>query len=176
MPKTKEEKREIIKKLADKFKKAKVVIFSSFSQRGKRGLDVEKINALKNKLKEADSEYSIAKKTLIRIALESSLGKKVNVREFEGSIGLVFGYSKIIEPVKILNDFAKENEVLKIFSGIIEKEEVSLNELIEIANLGSKDVLIYRFVGLVKNPLIGLINGLNWNIRNLLFVLANIKK
>ena len=104
MPKTKQQKKEIVDKIAEKIKKAKVLVFTSFSQRGKKGLNFSAMEQLKRNLKKADAEFVVLKKTLLNLALKNlSLDKEINMDHFEGSAAALFGYSDIIQPDKILH-------------------------------------------------------------------------
>lgn len=177
MPKSREQKKEIVEKLADKLKRAKIVVFSSFSQRGKKGLDVTAMMNLKNALKQINSEYAAAKKTLLQLALnQASLGEKIEVKDFEGSVGVLFGFDDLIEPAKILYKLSKENKALVIYKGVMDKNILSEVQIKELAILPPKDVLLGQAVGMVRYPLSGLVNVLQANIRNLVLALANIKR
>lgn len=170
MPKSKEQKREIVEKLAEKLKKAKVLVFTSFSRRGRKGLDFKTMEGLKRDLREFDSEYVVLKKTLFDLALKnSSFSEKVKAGEVEGSLGVLFGYGDMLEPLKVLNKLARANEAVSIYLGLKteNKEVMSKDILVELADLPSREVLLGRLAGMVGYPLSGLANVLQGNIRGL---------
>lgn len=172
MPKSKEQKSQVIEKLAEKMGKAKVIVFSAFSQRGKKGLDMNAMREFKANLKKVNAEYTVAKKTLIRLALEKSSNKDlVDAQNLEGSVGLLFGYEDTIEPLKILYKLSKGKEGVAIYTGISEKRLIPNEEIIELANLPSRDILIGQMISMVRWPLSGLVNVLQGNLRSLVFVL-----
>ncbi|MDD5294780.1 MAG: 50S ribosomal protein L10, partial [Patescibacteria group bacterium] len=65
MPKSREQKKEILRDVAEKVKKAKSVVFAKFD-----GLGVKENENLRNKLKEEGKEYYVAKKTLLDLAFK----------------------------------------------------------------------------------------------------------
>ncbi len=189
MPKTKIQKAEIVNQIAEKIKRAKVLVFSSFSQRGKKGLNFPAMEKLKKDLKETDAEYVVLKKTLLDLALQkSSFADEVKVKELDGSVAVLFGYQDLIEPVKVLYKLSKENEALLLYLGLIEdpegarqserdgasKKVISKDNLVEMANLPSREILLGRLAGAVRFPLSGLANVLQGNIRGLVSALNQI--
>ena len=67
MPKTKLQKQEILRDLSNKIDKAKSVVFAKFD-----GLEVKDNEELRKKLKETNSEYYVAKKTLMSLAFKEN--------------------------------------------------------------------------------------------------------
>lgn len=179
MPKTKEQKAKIVEKVAEKIKKAKFLVFTSFSQRGKKGLNFSTMEKLKKDLREKDAEYVVLKKTLLNLALQSfSLSDEVKAKELDGSVAVLFGYQDMIESVKVLHKLSKENEALSIYFGLTpeDKNIFSKDNLVELANIPSREILLTQMAWAVRFPLSGLMNVLQGNIRGLAMALSQIKK
>ncbi|TSC73918.1 MAG: large subunit ribosomal protein L10 [Parcubacteria group bacterium Gr01-1014_44] len=158
---------------------AEMVIFTSYSQAGEKGLSVAKMRELKKVLRALGAEYVVAKKNLIRIAAEQArLGKLVDVNSFIGSLGLVVGPKKSDSAFlsKNVYDFSKANPVFKVFGAILEQKYLNADSFNELAKLPSRDILLGRMVGMMQYPLTGLMNVLQGNIKNLLVILSNLKK
>ncbi len=166
---TKLKKREIVEGLAEKFARQKVAIFSDF-----RGVSVAKSEALRRSLKKADAEYKVAKKTLIARALEQA-NIKFGVKELQGEIGIAFGYEDQAIPAKTLMQFGKENETFKILGGLLGSRILTGQEILTLARLPSREVLLSQLVGVLSEPMRGLATVLNANLRNLVVVLNKIK-
>lgn len=163
MPKSKEQKKEIVDKIAEKIKRAKFLIFTSFSRRGKKGLNFPAMEKLKKSLKKTDAEYVVLKKTLLDLALEKfSLSGEIKAREFDGSVAVLFGSGDLTEAIKILHKLSKENEALIYYLGVNleNKKVVPKDLLVELANLPSREVLLQRLYGAVRFPL--------WSLANIL--------
>ena len=177
--KTKEQKKEAIKVLSKKMPEAEMVIFTSYSHAGEKGLSVAKMRELKKSLRGVGAEYVVAKKNLIRIATEQAhLGKIVDVNSFEGSLGVVVGpkESDSAAVSKSVYDFSKTNPVFKVFGAILEQKYLNADSFNELAKLPSREVMLGKVVGMIQYPLTGMMNVLQGNIRNLLVILSNLKK
>ncbi len=164
--KTKEQKSQVIKDLSKKIPEADVVIFTSFSREGEKGLSVGQMRKLKKNMKDVGAEYIVAKKNLIGISVEhSGMSKLLDAKELKGSLGLVLGKKEgdSIALSKNVYDFAKANPALRIFGAVLEKKYLDADRFVEFAKLSSKEALIARLFGMMQYP-----------IRNLLLVLNNI--
>ena len=158
---------------------AEMVIFTSYSQAGEKGLSVAKMRELKKTLRGVSAEYMVAKKNLIRIAAEkTSLAKLVDVNSFDGSLGVVVGTKESDSAAlsKNVYDFSKANPVFKVFGAVLAQKYLNADSFNELAKLPSKEIMLGRVVGMIQYPLTGLMNVLQGNIKNLLVILSNIKK
>ena len=167
---TKSQKGEIIAELAEKFRRQKIAIFSDF-----RGVSVAKSQALRRLLKKENAEYKVAKKTLFDRALVET-GAGVATKDMKGEIGVAFGYGDQVAPAKILSKFAKEIETFKILGGLLDGKLLSDKQVLALARLPSREVLLAQIVGAMAAPLRGLASVLQGNIRNLAFVLNQVKE
>ncbi|MDP3953804.1 MAG: 50S ribosomal protein L10 [bacterium] len=172
--KSRVQKQEESAKLKDKLSKAKITIFSSFAGAGQeqRGLGVSAMEELKQSLRKADSEYVAAKKTIVGRVID----KGVDVSQFNGSLGLAFGYGDEVATAKEVYQFSRKNPALKLWGAMFGDDFIDGERLISLAKLPGREVLLGQMVGMVQYPLSGLVNVLQANIRNLVLVLANIKK
>ncbi len=165
---TKKQKEEIVEELADKLKRQKALVFTDF-----RGLKVGEMQDLRKQLREVEVEYKVAKKTLIKLALEKAK-KEVDVSQFENSVALAFGFADPIMPAKTISNFSKEHGNLKVLGGMMEDKFLTIEEVKELAMIPSKDELLIKLIASLKSPVSGLVNVLGGNIRNLIGVLGAI--
>lgn len=171
MPKTKEQKRSIYKELNDKIGKAKSVVFVNFS-----GLTVKENEDLRGSLRKENSEYYVAKKTLLGMALKEEGVSGANAKELEGQVAAIFGYGDEVAPAKAVKAFQKGKEdKIKFVGGILENKFISANMVAELAVLPSKQELYAKIVGSINAPVSGFVNALAGNLRNLVYVLQAIK-
>ncbi len=169
MPKTKEQKKQIIKNLEDKIEKSRIIIFSRFL-----GLKVNDINELRKECKNNNSEYYVSKKTLLERAFSKENSLKSKIGELNGEIALLFGYNDEIISAKILNEFNDKHKI-DILGGVLENKFVNSDTIKTLANLPSKQELLSKLVYLIKSPISGMTNTLSGNIRGFINVLKNIK-
>ncbi|NCQ16569.1 MAG: 50S ribosomal protein L10 [Gallionellaceae bacterium CG1_02_60_948] len=171
MPKSKEQKRTILKELGEKIAKAKSIVFTKFN-----GLTVKENEALRAKLLKENTEYYVAKKTLFNLAFKDKAIAGLEVKNFNGQVAAVFGYGDEVAPAKIVDQFKKDKEgKLEFIGGILENKFLSGAEVSALAKLPSKQELYARIVGSINAPVSGLVNALAGNLRNLVYALNAIK-
>ena len=164
---TKEQKQKIIENLKEKIQKQKAIIFVDF-----KGLETKDLVILRKQLKETGGELKVAKKTLLGIAAKNL---EAVIKKLKGQIALVLGYQDQISIAKILYNFSKENENLKILAGFLENQIVEKEKIIELAKIPSREELLTKLVGVVSSPLSKFTYVLKENIRGLTVVLSKIK-
>jgi len=173
MPKNKIQKGEILRNLSEKIKKSKSVVFAGFN-----ALTVKDNENLRAQLRKENSEYYVAKKTLMNLAFKDQI-KDLNIRDFDGKLAAIFSYEDEVAPAKILGNFRKDKEKIeKVFflGGILENKLLSKNEVEALAKLPSKLELYAKLVGSLNAPVSGFVNALAGNLRNLVYVLKAIEE
>ena len=174
MPKTKEQKRTILKELSEKINKAKSIIFTKFS-----GLTVKENEELRGKLREQNNEYYVAKKTLFDLALKDKAISGLDVKTFDGQVSAIFGYADEVAPAKIAAEFKKDKEKenkIEFIGGILENKFLSAAEVLSLSRLPGKQELYGKIVGSINAPVAGLVNALAGNLRNFVYALNAIKE
>ena len=166
---TRKQKEKVVKELADNFSKAKTAVFTNF-----HGLKVAQMEKMRKELRNEEMAYKVAKKTLIKFALKDA-GFKVSEIDFlKGSIGVAFGYEDGVKVAKIIYDFAKSNQELKIIGGIFNKSYISDGKVEELAKLPSKEELLAKLVWTTASPISGFVNAMTGNLRSLVYVIKAI--
>jgi large subunit ribosomal protein L10 len=160
---------ETVKVLVEKFKSMKGMILTEY-----HGLTVEKVSELRSKLRSSNSEYTIVKNTLSKIALKEAGIDGGDI--FGGPIALIIENSDIVAPAKIAADFAKDNDKFRIKAGFVEGKFVGFEVVKQLSELPSREVLIAKMLGSMKSPISGFVNVLAANIRGLVTVLDAISK
>ena len=169
MPKTKEQKQEILQQLTENLAKQQAMVFVDF-----KGLGVKDISAFRKELKENDAQLLVGKKTLLQKALAEK-GIEVDLKQMEGQIAVVFAYGNPLVAIKNTYTFAKANENLKIVGGYFENQIQETSLMIELASLPSKEELLARLTGTIAAPLSGLVTVLQGNTKGLLIALSAIQ-
>ena len=170
MAKTREQKEADVKILAEAFSSSKIAVKTDY-----RGLDVPAINDLRNQLREADVSYKVSKNTLLKVAIAQTNQKQADTSIFTGPMAIAFGQDEA-QTCKIIADFAKANQNLEILGAIDETGNMlSREEVMVLAKLPSREVLIAMTVGTIAAPLSGFVRVLNGNITKLLFALNAIQ-
>ncbi len=148
-----DEKKAIVSEIEEKIKNSETVILFQY-----QGLSVASLSELRNKLKDVDAEVKVYKNTLLRRALDDL---NLSLDGFlEGPNAILFG-KNLLEPIKVISDFAKENEKLEIRVGIISGKPADLNVIREYASIPSRDGLLTMLAGGMIQYVRDLAIGLN---------------
>jgi len=174
--KTKSQKQKDIEVLSKKLPDSKITVFTTFSKANEGGLTVSQLQELRRALREKKGEYLVGKKTLVKRTLNAAGHQDVDPRQFEGSLGVVFGYEDPIDTAKSVYDFAKKNKALVVHGALFEDSFIDAARFTELAKLPGREELRGRTIGMLQYPITGLATVLQGNIRNLLLILKNIKK
>lgn len=158
-----------VKKLTEKLLKAKSLVLADF-----RGLTVQKQQELRNRLKDVGGELTVVKNTLLQIALKKShFSLPTNQLPIAGPTILLLSLQDEIAPLKILYNFAQENEIPKIKFGFLNHDFLEQEKIETFAQLPSKGQLQAKLVGLLSSPLQGTVYVLKGNLNKLVYILKS---
>lgn len=170
MPKSKQQKQEVLASLADKIQKAKSIVFTSFN-----ALTVKDNEELRLKLRAENSEYYVAKKTLLDLAFKKNPIEGLNVKDLDGKVATIFSYEDEVAPAKIVLGFRKDREdKIAFIGGVLEGRFLSQTDMESLAKLPSKQELYAQMVGSMNAPISGFVNVLAGNLRGLVTALKAI--
>ena len=171
MPVTRKQKEESLASLTEQFKKGKTVVFTQY-----QGTNVKDIRALRKKLTEHKVNFKVAKKTLMRLAAKEVGFNEIPDAFLQGPIGLAFAMEDQIAPAKIIYDFGKDHENVKIVGAIFEGKLIDAAAAKMIATLPSRELLLTKLVTILKSPIAGFHNVLHSMLRNFVYLLSEIQK
>ena len=137
-----------VKELATKLKDAKLVLLTDY-----RGITVEDVTKLRNDLRETKAEYKVIKNNITKRALNAN-GENGLDAVLEGPTAVIIAEEDYLSPLKAIYKFAKDNEFYKIKGGIVEGKVLSVDELITLAKLPSRQELL----GMLAGSLLGTIS------------------
>ena len=132
-----------VAELTEDFRTANATVLTEY-----RGLTVTAMKQLRRALG-ADTKYSVVKNTLTKIAAKDA-GVDIADDLLVGPSAVAFIKGDPINAAKSLRDFQKENPFLIIKGGIYEGKSVTPAELMELANLESREVLLAKLAGAMK--------------------------
>ncbi len=159
-----------ISDLHERFIKVKAVILTDFT-----GLNVQKVTELRNKLRTAKIDYKVVKNTLAKKAAEGTVVEVVK-DHFHGPVGAALSYDDPLAVVKVLTDFSKKEEKLRIKVGVFENKVVDLNDIKKIASLPSRDALLNQLLAGIQSPIRGFVGVLEGIMRNFIITIDSIKE
>jgi large subunit ribosomal protein L7/L12 len=168
----KEEKATAIAELHEKFSRAKLAVMTECS-----GLEVKHVTELRRQLRGVKAEFRVMKNTLAARAVE---GTQIVAAKshFKGPLAVLIGYDDPAVATKILRDFIKaekREEKMKITVGVLDGNLLQAEQLLAVASLPSKAVLISMLLSAMQGPARGLVYALSGLMRGLVGVLAAIQ-
>jgi len=135
-----------VAELTEDFRSANATVLTEY-----RGLSVTSMKQLRRALG-STTKYSVVKNTLTKIAAKDA-GVDLSPDLLQGPSAVAFIKGDPINAAKSLRDFAKENPLLIIKGGIYEGKAITTAELMELANLESREVLLAKLAGAMKGSL-----------------------
>src|SRR3972149_6740336 len=104
MPKTKQQKLEILKELQKNLQKQVSLVVINY-----KGLSAKDLVDFRRELREKEAQMMVVKKTLLQKALREK-GIDIDVRRMEGQLGMVIAYGDPIAAIKNTHTFARAHE------------------------------------------------------------------
>ena len=135
-----------VAELTEDFKSATATYLTEY-----RGLTVTSMKALRRSLG-PDTKYSVVKNTLTKIAAKNA-GVEIADDLLAGPSALAFIKGDAIDAARNMKNFQKENPLLVIKGGIYEGKFVSAAEIMKLADLESREVLLAKLAGAMKGSL-----------------------
>jgi large subunit ribosomal protein L10 len=132
-----------VAELTDRFRASSATLLTEY-----RGLTVAQLKELRRSLGR-DTTYAVAKNTLAqRAASEAGFTGLDDL--FTGPTALAFISGDPVEAAKGLRDFAKAHPLLVIKGGVFEGRAVNADEVRQLADLESREVLLAKLAGAMK--------------------------
>ncbi len=137
------EKTAAVAEIVEDFRTANATVLTEY-----RGLSVGLMKQLRRSLG-VKNKYSVVKNTLTKIAAKEA-GVDLDPALLAGPSAVAFIKGDPIDAAKALRDFAKENPLLVIKGGIFDGKAVTTAEIMQLANLESREVLLAKIAGALK--------------------------
>ena len=141
MSNTLELKKATVAQIKEKLTTAQSVVLVDY-----RGLNVAEVTELRKQFRAAGVEYAVLKNSLVGIA-----AKEVGIEGLdsilEGPTALAFGMTDAVAPAKIIAEFAKKNDKLKVKAGILDGAILDVAGVEKLSAIPSREVLIAKVMG-----------------------------
>jgi len=140
------EKEQVISDLSERIKGFRAAVLTNY-----RGLNVEQLNRLRQRLREEKISYHVVKNTLMRIASKGTDMEKLD-NYFEEPTAIAISYGDPVLLSKILSEFIKTQPSLEIRVGLIQGKVASPEEVKALATMPSREVLFGQILGGIQGP------------------------
>lgn len=148
-------KQEEVKVVAEKINQSVSTVVIEYA-----GLTVEEIKELRKQLRAENVELKVLKNNI-----SSRAYKEANVEGMDdalkGPCAIAFSYDDVTAAARILNNFSKEHDVLKLKSGTMDGKFADEGQIKELATLPSREGLLSMLLSVLEAPMRGLAQTIN---------------
>lgn len=139
------------------------------------GLSNPDLSTLRQSLKNSNASLLVVKNSIAQRAISDS-GLINLIKSIEGPCGFIFIKNEPVDASRILYNFSKEHEQLKIEGGIFNDRNLDKKDIEVISKLPSKDVLRAKAVISLNSPILRLALVLNQAIRKFVYCLEQVRQ
>lgn len=143
---SKERKQAILAEYEEWLKKSEAVFLTEYS-----GLTMPSFDELRKRIREAGGEYHVVKNTLGKLAFKAA-GYDVPEETMLGSTAIGLAFSDAPGVAKVIADFAKEKEAVKIKGGFLGKQLMTQQQVMRLATLPPLPVVRSQFLAMLNTP------------------------
>jgi large subunit ribosomal protein L10 len=133
------------------------------------------LSSLRQSLKGANANLFVIKNSVARRALKDSELAPL-ISKIEGPCGIIFVKDEPVGASRVLRNFAKEHEQLKLEGGFLQDKILDQKDIEVLASLPSKEVLRAQVVMALNSPIAGLVMTLNGVLRKFVICLDQIRQ
>ncbi len=134
------EKQALVSEIKEKIAASTSIVITDY-----RGLRVDEVTELRNKLRNEGVEYKVLKNNLVRRACIDS-GIEGLDEVLRGPTAVAFS-NDAIAPSKIIFEFLKKHKKLEVKGGLLDGKVMDIAQLQELSNIPSKEILLSQLVG-----------------------------
>ena len=163
---------EKVKYLESKFKDSSAIYFTNYS-----GMSVTQAAEIRNRFTEKNVEFLVSKNTITKIGAKNAGFQEGMFDEIlTGQIAIAYALDDPCAPAKVIKDFSKENDCLKVVGLLFDGELFEPSKYEQLADLPSKEELLTKLVLTLNSPITKFASSLNSVMSKFVMVLNGIKE
>src|SRR4051794_14680533 len=166
-----DQKAAVIDEVASQIEEAQAIFAVDY-----RGLTVKQAADLRGRLIEIDAALRVVKNTLTERAADKVEGAEVLKQFLEGPTAFTFVKGDPVLAAKAIAAFRRESQLPEFKGGWMDGKELTIAEIEALSKLPSLDVMHGQLVGLIANPLSGLVRTLNALLSGIAIALGQIQE
>jgi large subunit ribosomal protein L10 len=162
------EKVAAVEVIKERFGRMSSAVFLDFS-----GMTVEEVSLLRDNLRAKGVEYKVVKNTLVKKAIGNEQWAKTLAPLLKGMTGVAWSFEEPSAAARVVKDFKKDNEKLKIKGGLLEGQVLDAKAVEDqLATLPGKDEMRATLLATLIAPAQRFVMLLNAPAQNFVGVLA----
>lgn len=164
-----QKKEKVVEELKAKLANLNAMFLAEYS-----GTNMTQMTKLRRELRNVDVEFNVVKNTLLKIASGGTKAEALQDK-FSGPNAIVCINKDPSAAAKVLSGLAKDIPNLKLKAGFLGNRVITAEEILKLATIPSKEVLVGRFLGLLQGMPQRLLYVLSGNMNKLMMTLNAIK-
>ena len=138
-----------VAELADRFRDSSGAVLTEY-----RGLTVAQMSELRGALA-GNATFAVVKNTLTKIAVtDAGLSEQLSSL-LSGPSAIAFVDGDVAQAAKGLRDFSRANPLLVIKGGVLDGKALTPDEIVKLADLEPREVLLAKLAGAMKASMAG---------------------
>jgi|YNPBryantNP2012_1023418.scaffolds.fasta_scaffold00674_6 large subunit ribosomal protein L10 len=162
---SKERKAELLTEYIEQLRQSQGIILVDY-----RGLSVSQMESIRRALRPLGGKLQVSKNRLLKLALQE-VGISLPEEWLSGPTAVSFCHGEVPPVAKALVDARKEMEALTLKGGLVGNTPITAQQVEEIANLPSREVLLAQVLGTINAPASQVVGVIAGGIRQVLNVL-----
>jgi large subunit ribosomal protein L10 len=143
---SKQRKEEFVAQYIEWLNKSQALFVTEYS-----GLSMKQIDDLRSKVREAGGEFHVVKNTLGKVAFQQA-GLPVSEKLLTGSTAVAFAFQDTPALAKVITEFARTSEAVKVKGGYLDRREISAEQVKALADLPPLPVIRAQLLGTLQAP------------------------
>jgi len=164
-----QKKEKVVEELNAKLASLNAMFLADYS-----GTNMTQMTKLRRELRSVDVEFNVVKNTLLKIASGGTKAEALQDK-FSGPNAIICINKDPSSAAKVLSGLAKDIPNLKLKAGFLGNSVISSEEILKLATIPSKEVLVSKFLGLLQGMPQRLLYVLSGNMNKLMMTLNAIK-
>ncbi|MBN2343145.1 MAG: 50S ribosomal protein L10 [Deltaproteobacteria bacterium] len=155
-----------IEEIKDKFSKMASAVLTDF-----RGIDVESMTALRDEFRKVGVDYKVIKNKLLGIATKEDDFHSELLPFLKDPTAVAWSYDDPSAPAKIIVDFSKKNEKLKIKCAVVDGDILDAQGVVALSKMPGKNELLATLLATFMEPATGFVRLLQAAPTNFVYLL-----
>jgi large subunit ribosomal protein L10 len=141
------EKKVVVQEIAEIASTAQSAVAAEY-----RGLTVQQLSSLRSNARELGVYVKVVKNNLVKIAIKDTSLECMD-SSLKGPLIFAFSKDELGAAAKLVNDFKKDNDLLKPVAMAVNGELIDVEKLSQIAALPNRDQAISMLMAVMKLPI-----------------------
>lgn len=164
-----QKKVQVVEELGARLKELDYMFLTEYS-----GMTVAQLTRLRRELRGVDVEFSVVKNSLLKIASEGTKAGALK-DQFTGPNAIICINKDPTSAAKVIAGLTKDMPSLKLKAGILGDRVITAEEILKLATLPSREMLVARLLGLLQGMPQRFVYVLSGNLNKLMWTLNAIK-